>query len=627
MKTGEGKERMWVLIAGMAVAFAVLAAQLVFLQLVDNSYKISANNNALRYQTRYPARGLILDRNGRVLVGNRNTHDIIVTPYDVKEFDTAALCRTFSLPVEKVREDFRYYRKYRTRIGYQSLTFLKQVSNEQYSHFMEQVHKFPGFHGVPRTVRQYPYNAGGNLLGYVNEVDRDFLEKHPDYSPGDYVGRTGLEETCENMLRGEKGYSIFLRDARNVIQSPYRNGEFDKKAVPGRNVVSTIDAGLQSYGETLMQNKVGSIIAIEPPTGEILAMVSAPGISPSVLANINVHFKEIASDPFKPMFNRAVMSAQPPGSVFKLVNALIGLQEGVADRNTRHECHDGYYSQGLKVGCHPHKSPIDFVESIMMSCNAYYCELFRDILDNPAYGSVAEALDKWAEYVESFGFGRKLGSDFPSEQSGSVPSSGTYDRIYGRGHWSSLTPVSLSIGQGELGCTPLHLANLAAIIANRGYYIVPHIVRSYGNDSIDAAYSERHYTMIDTSCFAPVIEGMYKAVNTPYGQGATATVAAVDGLEICGKTGTAENPHGDEHSIFICFAPKDEPRIAVAVYLENAGFGAAWAAPVASLLVEMYLTGEISPGRKYLEDYITSASLLHKVPASEDYVPPKKDRQ
>ncbi len=621
----DGKHRYQYLIIGLAVAFLLLAAQLFRLQLLDNSFKISAENNALLYQTRHPARGLILDRNGKILVGNKNTYDILVTPRYVKPFDTLELCRILDLDPQYVRDKFSEYRMYRTRIGYRTVTFVSQISQEQYSRFIEVAHKFPEFRGVPRTTRMYPYNAGGNLLGYVTEVDRDFLDRHPDYAAGDYTGRTGLEETCEPMLRGEKGYSIYLRDASNRIQSSYRNGEFDKPAVPGQDVVSTIDAELQNYGEELMRNKVGSVIAIEPSTGEILSMISSPGIDVSVLGEINKYYKEIAADPFTPMFNRAVMSPQPPGSVFKLVNGLIGLQEGVVSTDTRFPCRDGFHARGISVGCHSHKSPVDFTEAIMVSCNSYFCYLFRDILENPVYGSEAAAMDRWAEYVRSFGFGTRLGSDFPSEIAGFVPTSATYDRVYGKGGWKALSVISLSIGQGELGCTPLHLANLAATIANRGWYRIPHIVRGHGSDTLDRRFSEKHYTLVDTAHFEKVIEGMYMAVNAPAGEGATARVAAVKGLDICGKTGTAENPHGDEHAVFVCFAPRENPRIAIAVYIENAGFGATWAAPVASLMVEKYLNGEIASNRRWLEQRMLDANLLHKVPASPDYVPPKKD--
>ncbi|HJB44997.1 MAG TPA: penicillin-binding protein 2 [Candidatus Coprenecus merdipullorum] len=619
------RHRYQYLVIGLAVAFAVLTAQLFRLQLLDNSFKISADNNALLYQTRHPARGLILDRNGKVLVGNKNTYDIMVTPRYVKDFDTIALCRILDIDPEYARAKFKEYREYRTRIGYRTVTFASQVSQEQYSRFIEMAHEFPDFVGVPRTTRMYPYNAGGNLLGYVTEVDRDFLERHPDYSVGDYTGRTGLEESCEAMLRGEKGYSIYLRDASNRIHSSYRDGAFDKPAVPGKDVVSTIDAELQNYGETLMHNKVGSVIAIEPSTGEILSMISSPGIDVAVLGQINKYYSQIASDPFTPMFNRAVMSPQPPGSVFKLVNALIGLQEGTVSAATEFPCHNGFSARGIHVGCHAHKSPVNMTEAIATSCNSYFCYLFRDLLESPAYGSEAKALDRWAEYARSFGFGIRLGSDFPSEMAGFVPTSETYDRAYGKGRWKALSVISLSIGQGELGCTPLHLANLAATIANRGWYRIPHIVRGHGSDSTDAKYREKHLTMVDTAQFEKIIEGMYQAVNAPEEVSATARIAAVKGLDICGKTGTAQNPHGDEHAVFVCFAPRENPKIAIAVYLENAGYGGTWAAPIASLMVEKYLAGKISPERKWLEQRMLETSLLHKVPASPDYVPPKKD--
>ncbi|MCF0165661.1 MAG: penicillin-binding protein 2 [Bacteroidales bacterium] len=613
------------MIIALCVVFSALVAQLAYLQLVDNSYKISAQNNALRYETRYPVRGRIYDRKGTLLVGNINSYDVMVTPADIRQpFDTAALCGMLALDIEYARERFAYFRKYRSKIGYRSLPFAKGLPFSRYSYFMERSGDFPGFYGVPRTTRQYPYHAGGNLLGYVAEVDQRWLATHPDYASGDFVGRTGIEQVCEQRLRGEKGYAIYLRDSRNVIQSPYENGEHDLPAVAGEDIVTTIDAELQNYGEMLLHNKVGAAIAIEPSTGEILAMVSAPGLDVEVLPNMGRYYDSLSKDPFKPMFNRAVMSPQPPGSVFKLVNGLIGLQEKVVTPSVRYPCSNGYHYGSLTVGCHSHRSPIDLNEAVMMSCNSYFCYLFRSILDNPKYPSVGEAYEKWAEYVKSFGFGVKLGSDFPSEQGGIIPSLKSYEKIYGKGRLRSLNIISLSIGQGEIGSTPLHLANLAATIANRGYYITPHVIRYEQGDSLYEHFHEKHGTMVDSRHFNTVIEGMSMAVNSAPGAGATATVAAIPGIEVCGKTGTAENPHGDEHSVFICFAPRENPKIAVAVYLENAGFGATWAAPVASLMVEKYLKGEISESRKWIETRMCEASLLHKVPASPDYVKPKK---
>lgn len=605
-----------ILVAGVAAVGLILILQLFNLQILNDKYKITAENNAYKYITRYPVRGLILDRNNNILVGNKNTYDIQVTPIEVKEFDTVALCRIFSLKIEDVRQKMREYYKNRKKIGYQTITFLKQVSSKEYSVFAEQSYKFPGFSGLPRTSRNYPFNAGANLFGYLTEVDNKFLSNNPQYKRGDYVGASGLEQAYEDVLKGEKGYSILLRDVHNRIQSSFANGQYDTDAVPGKDIVTTIDGHLQQYGEQLMQNKVGSLVAIEPSTGEILTIVSSPGIDIDKLANINKHYQEIVTDPYKPMFNRAVMSAYPPGSVFKLVNALIGLEEGVIDENTRCTCHMGYsISANRKVGCHAHPSPVNLTQSIMMSCNAYYCNIFRAILDNRKYRNIEESFNRWREMVASFGFGHKLESDFPAELGGNLPTTKTYDKIHGKGRWKSLSIISLSIGQGEMGTTPLHLANLAATIANRGYYYIPHMVKSSPDSAKNSRFTKRHYTLVDTSHFHKIIDGMYLAVNSNPGEGGTARRAHVEGLDICGKTGTAQNPHGADNAVFICFAPKDNPKIAVAAYIENAGFGGTWAAPIASLLVEKYLNGEIS--RKDLESNVIGWNLLRNVPVKK----------
>lgn len=604
------------ILVGIAVIFMILAIRLFEIQIVNRKYQVSALNNTLRYETKYPSRGLIKDREGRILVTNRSTFDITVTPYDAKNFDTTALCDIFSLDREFVREKFRYYRTYRSRIGFQSLVFLKQVSLQEYNRFIEEAEKFPGFKGISRTIRDYPYNAGANILGYVTEVDQYTIEKDDFYQPGDFVGRTGIEQTCENELRGEKGYNIYLRNASNVIQAPYQDGAFDKAAKLGNDIYSTIDAELQKYSESLMKNKVGSVVAIEPSTGEILAMVSSPGIDVEQLANINKYYSSLVSDPYKPLFNRAVMSPQPPGSVFKLANALIGLQEGIVRTGTSFPCHEGYYAGNLKVGCHSHKSPVNLRESIMVSCNAYYCALFREIIDSPIFNDPAASMDMWNKYVKSLGLCVSTGSDFPNEKSGYLPDGKYYNRIYGKGRWKALSAISLSIGQGEISTTTLQLANFASTIANRGYYISPHIIK-YGEDSPDyGRFTEKHYSLIDSVYFIPVIEGMEMAVNSSREDGATASAARIPGVTVCGKTGTAENPHGDTHSVFLCFAPKDNPKIAIATYIENAGFGATWAAPVASLIVEKYLNDTISSHRKYLEERILESNLLDKVPAA-----------
>lgn len=601
------------ILAGLTVAALILIGRLFVIQILDDSYKIDASNNSMVYSTIYPTRGIIYDRNGKILVGNRVAYDILVTPKEVTEFDTLALGEALGVPADFIRGKMAEYHKNRRRIGYQSVVMLKQLPPETYMRFAELSFKFPGFRGQPRSIRQYPYNAGGNLLGYVSEVDSRYIESHHgEYKAGDYAGMTGIEATCEKYLKGEKGYKIYLRDSRNRIESSYRDGEMDKEAIPGKDIVTTIDAELQHYGQTLMQNKVGSLVAIEPSTGEILALISSPGIDVDVLADIGSHYNSILSDPLKPMFNRAVQASYPPGSVFKLVNALIGLQEGVVTPQTEYPCHRGYRYGNRKMGCHDHRSPLDMKESIMMSCNAYYCYVLRSILENPEYGSVSQALAKWDEYVSGFGFGRKLGSDFPSELGGDIPDPELYDRMYGKGRWKATNIISLSIGQGEIGCTPLHLANLCAIMANRGFYYIPHIIKSSEGVEIDPKYTRRNYTMVDTSYFPAVVEGMYMAVNAGFGSGATASIAAVEGLDICGKTGTAQNPHGDDNSVFICFAPKDNPKIAVAAYIEHGSFGARWAAPIASLLTEKYLTRNIDDSRKELEKRMIEGVLLDK---------------
>ena len=602
------------LLIGLGITALILLSKLFVIQIIDDKYKLDADNNSMVYSIIYPTRGIIHDRNGKILVGNKVAYDLLVTPREVEEFDTLRLAAVLDIDPEIIRTKMAEYKKNRRRIGWQTVVMLKQIPQEAYMKFAEVSYRFPGFRGQARSIREYPYNAGGNLLGYVSEVDANFLKRNPDeYKSGDYAGMTGIEAAREKELRGEKGYTIWLRNSKNRIESRYKDGEMDKEAIPGKDITTTIDAELQHYGQKLMQNKVGSLVAIEPSTGEILTMVSSPGIDVEMLANIGQHYGEISSNPYKPMFNRAVQAPYPPGSVFKLVNGLIGLEEEVVSTDTHYPCSMGYHFGRNKLGCHAHKSPLNFEESIMMSCNAYYCYILRDLLENKKYPSIGIAMDKWKEYVMSFGFGQKLGSDFPSELGGFIPGSGYYNKVYGKGGWKATTVISLSIGQGEIGTTPLHMANLCATIANRGFYYIPHIIKDSEHVTIEDKYKERHYTMVDTTHFPKVVGGMYRAVNSGYGSGGTASVAAVEGLDICGKTGTAQNPHGHDHSVFICFAPRENPKIAVAAYVENGGFGATWAAPIASLLTEMYLTGEISAERKALEERMLSGNLLDRV--------------
>lgn len=589
------------MIVFLAIALGLLA-KIFYIQVIDDKYKRDSESNSLVYNTIYPPRGIIYDRNGEILVGNSLRYDIMVTPRTLKEFDTLSLANVLDISVDYIREKMDYYKKNVKRSDYRPYIFLKMIPTQSYVKFAEQEYLFPAFSAVKRSVRDYPFNAGGNLLGYISEVNAEDLSHHSEYKSGDYIGRTGLEAARESDLRGQKGYHIFLRNVKNQVQSSYEDGLEDKDAVPGSNITTTIDAHLQQYGQRLMEGKVGSIVAIEPCTGEILAMVSSPGIDVDVLADIGNHYSELSKDPRKPLFNRTVMASYPPGSVFKLVNGLIGLQEGVLEPQYSYPCYSGYYyTKSSKLGCHSHSSPLKFKDAIATSCNAYFCYVLKNILENKKYGTISEALDTWREYVLSFGFGQKLGSDFPSELGGNIPTSNYYNKIYGTNKWKFPTIVSLSIGQGEIGATPLQIANLAAIMANRGYYYIPHLVKDSDDYKIDPKYKEKQFTKVDKEFFDIAVDGMYMAVNGGGTAGQTASRAAIAGLDVCGKTGTAQNPHGEDNSVFICFAPKDNPKIAVAAYVENAGFGATWALPVASLMLEMYLKGEISPSRKYME--------------------------
>ena len=602
------------LIIGLVIVAVILLAKIFSIQVLDDHYKIDADNNTTVREIIYPTRGVIYDRNGEILVGNKVAYDILVSPLDVKEFDTLALATALDVTPEFIRGKMDEYHKNRRKIGFQSVTMIKQIPAETYNKFAEVQYRFPGFKGQVRGIRDYPINAGGNLLGYVSEVNQKYIENHPgEYRSGDYAGQTGIEAAREKDLRGEKGYHIYLRNSKNQIEQPYKDGEFDKEAVPGHDIVTTIDAQLQQYGQELMQNKVGAIVAIEPGTGEILSLVSSPGIDVSQLADIGKYYQDIVSDPYRPMYNRAVQASYPPGSVFKLVNGLIGLEEGVLRPEMMYPCSHGYhFGAGHKLGCHGHKSPLNMEESIMMSCNAYYCYVLKSILDNRKFGGdYGEAMDHWHDMVTSFGFGTKLGSDFPNELSGSIPTSKTYNRAYGKGSWNSTTVISLSIGQGEILATPMHLANLCAIVANRGFYYIPHIVKASEGVEIDPKFTEKQYTKVSLEHFPKVIKGMWRAVNSGAGMGGTAWIAHIDGIDVCGKTGTAQNPRGADNSVFICFAPMDDPKIAIAAYVENGGFGATYAAPMASLMVEKYLNGEVK--RTDLEKRMKEANLMSRV--------------
>ena len=450
--TTDGRSRK--LLIGLVVVAAIILAKLFYIQIINDKYKINASNNSMVYDIIYPTRGIIYDRNGKIIVGNKVAYDILVTPREVQQFDTLMLASVLEVSPDLIRTKMAEYEKNKRKIGYQSMVMLKQVKPETYMKFAELQYNFPGFKGQARSIRYYPVNAGGNLLGYVSEVDQDYIDKHPgEYRPGDYAGKTGIEAAREKDLRGEKGYHIYLRNSRNQIEQRYRDGEFDKEAIPGHDIVTTIDSDLQQYGQRLMNNKVGSLVAIEPKTGEILTLVSSPGVDVSMLSDFGQHYAEILKDPHKPMFNRAVQAPYPPGSVFKLVNGLIGLQEGTLNTEMAYPCSHGYHFGNHKLGCHGHRSPLKLEEAIMMSCNGYFCYVLKAILENKKYKSIDDAMDKWNAYVQSFGFGHKLGSDFPAELGGTIPSSKLYNKRYGKGGWkrgrSHSAPDSQPVGHGR----------------------------------------------------------------------------------------------------------------------------------------------------------------------------------
>lgn len=597
--------RKLIVVALVLIGAVILISRLFYIQIVNKSYRISAENNALRPVTQYPARGLIYDRNGRLMVYNQAAYDLMVIPIQTTAFDTATFNQILEIGIDDFRARMKSAIQYSRRAP---SVFLKMISSEQYARLQEELYRFPGFYVQARTLRKYTRPVAAHLLGYVGEVDNKQIERDKYYRSGDYTGISGIEKSYEEQLRGRKGVNIFLVDVHNNIKGSYGEGRYDTAAVPGNNLWSTIDLDLQEYGELLMQNKTGSIVALEPATGEILTLVSAPTYDPSLLVGRirSDNFSMLQADTVKPLFDRALMASYPPGSTFKMMNGLIGLQENVIRSSSLFTCNSGYYAGSLRVGCHTHRSPLDLPEAVAQSCNTWFCNAFRNILENPHYNSVHDAFDQWREYLVAFGFGNKLGIDLPNELSGNIPTRSYYDRFYGKDRWRALTVISLAIGQGEIGATPLQMANMSAIIANRGAFYIPHVIKRIGDEgSPSPLYTQKYITGIAPENFEPVVEGMEGAVNG--GAGSTARGARLDDIIICGKTGTAQNPHGKDHSIFVAFAPKDDPKIAIAVYVENAGFGSTFAAPIASLMIEKYLTGEVK--RKYLENHVLSMVL------------------
>ena len=569
----------------VVVIALVIVGRLFYIQVIDSRYKIGAENNALRYEILHPARGEIYDRNGEFLVQSKEVYDLLVVPRDVKPFDTLAMCTILEVDTAAFNKEFRKAATYSRR---RPSVIFKQLSKEAKVKLEER--HFPGFYTEYRTIRSYPRKIAGNLLGEVGEVGSAQLERDPWYRMGDYAGISGIEQAYETVLRGEKGIRIQLVDVHGIPKGSYADGQLDSLPTPGPAITCTIDSELQELAEYLLAGKVGSVVAIEPATGEILLMASSPTFDPDQLVGRERgnNYTKLMQDPRQPLFNRAVRSRYPPGSTFKLLNGLIALQEGTLTPSTAYSCHAGN-NVGRFMKCHSHGSPVDLSGAIQTSCNPYFAFAYRNLLDNRKYGGVKEGYDVWYDYVRSFGFGRRLGSDFTNEAPGYIPDTAFYNKTY-RGRWNSVTVVSLSIGQGEIGVSMLQMANFIATIANRGHYYVPHVVKAIEGQEIDPRFREKHTVPVDRKHFETVAQAMWRGVHV----GGTSMGAYIPGWDVCGKTGTAQNPQGKDHSTFACFAPLNDPKIAVSVYIENGGFGATIALPIAKLILEKYLTGEIA---------------------------------
>ncbi|MBR4738842.1 MAG: penicillin-binding protein 2 [Bacteroidales bacterium] len=591
------------------VVGVLFVGRLAMLQLFNPRYRELARQQSLRNVTQYPARGFIYDRHGALLVHNEAVYDLMVVPRMVKDLDTAYFCQSVGITREDFDERMRKARKYSP---YTASVFLKQVSKEEYARFENKMFRFKGFYISQRTLRIYDRPIAAQVLGYVGEVNDADLERDTYYRMGDYIGKSGLEKSYEEVLRGVKGKKIMHVDVHNREVGPYQGGAFDTLPVEGCNLYTTLDADLQQYAEELMANKRGCVVALEPSTGEVLAMVSAPTYDPNLLVGRirGGNYNRLNSDIAKPMLNRALMGQYPPGSIFKVAQSMVALDLGVITPGT------GFVCDKSLVGCHNHPSARSVREAIKMSCNPYFYQVYRRVIQQGKYKSIYKdsqyGLTVWRDYMLRFGFGQKLDIDLPKSglSTGNIPDTAYYNRWYGKERWAFSTIYSNSIGQGEVTVVPIQMANLAAIVANRGYYITPHVVRYYGPDSLcDERYQERHETGIKREFFDIAAAGMYDVVHVA---GGTARRARVDGLDVCGKTGTAEN-YGNDHSVFICFAPKDNPKIALAVYVENAqGGGGTWAAPIAGLLVEKYINGEVK--RKDVEKMYKEINPCQKLP-------------
>lgn len=610
MRKDYNLEKRKYIIGGFIILITLIYIVRLFdLQVCDSKYKEYADSNAFLRKTQYPSRGLMYDRNGELVVYNQPAYDVMMIPRDVQEFDTLDLCSTLNISREQF--DKRIY-EMKHSSGYSSYTpqkFMTHLSAQDYGRLQEKLYRFPGFFIQKRILRQYNHLAAANVLGNIREVSEKDIENDDYYASGDYCGDLGVERSYEQYLRGIKGEEILIRDAHGRIQGKYEDGKYDIAPISGKNLTLSLDIELQKYAEQLMVNKIGAVVAIEPETGEILAMVSSPTYDPTILVGRQRgnNYRKLINNKYRPLYDRALKAAYPPGSTFKPGQGLILLQEGIVNLSTPYPCHGGFVSGGLKVGCHGHESPIALKPALRTSCNAYFCWGLKNLIDNrqSKYGSRANAFEVWKNHLVSLGFGYRLGVDLPGERKGFIPNAKYYDDIYGEGRWSANTIISIAIGQGEISATPLQIANLCTSIANRGWFITPHVVKAIQDTIMPSELLEKRYPTIEQKYFEEVAEGMRMAVT-----GGTCRLANLDSIEVCGKTGTAQNPHGRDHSAFMGFAPYRNPKIAVCVYVENAGFGATYGVPIGSLIIEKYLTGKISPDRKHIEQRMLESNTI-----------------
>jgi len=583
-------------IIGLVAIIIVVAyiVRLFFLQLASDDYKKNADSNALLKRMEYPSRGVITDRNGKLMVYNQPSYDIMVIENEATgHFDTLELCQALNITREEFKQRVATMHDRRKNPGYSRFTpqlFMSQVSDEAFGIFQEKSFRFPGFYVQQRSIRQYEYPYAAHILGDVAEVSPAELEADDYYQAGDYIGKLGVERFYEKQLRGVKGMKIFLRDAKGRVQGSYQNGKHDRLPVPGKNLTLGIDLDLQALGERLLEGKIGAIVAIEPSTGEILCMVSSPGYDPRIMIGRQraQSQAELGKDPWKPLLNRAIMGQYPPGSTFKTTQGLTFLNEGIITQQTPYPCYHGFVHKGLRVGCHGHGSPLPLVPAIATSCNGFFCwGLYYMLSNRQKYATVQEAMNTWRDYMVSMGFGYPLGVDLAGEKRGMIPNAEYYDKNY-KGSWNPLTIISIAIGQGEVTATPLQIANLGATIANRGYFITPHVVREIEGEKLDTLYTNRRYTKASRENYDLIVKGMRSAA-----LGGTCKGLAHYDFTPCGKTGTAQN-RGHDHSVFMGFAPMDDPKIAVSVYVENGGWGATYGVPIGGLIMEQYLKGELS---------------------------------